>query len=549
MKRGNNQKKAKTRVEDVATPDYFSQLPDSIIHDHIYSCLSDRDVARTSILSKNWYRIWATYSYVVFHFIHTKKDRKKEGGDEMFFDMVESSMCKRFKHKFYVDSIEMFIKFPNMESLAPRLDRWIRIAIERSINITEFDLRVESFMAPYKVPQVVLHAGCLKVLSLSRCKFDQSSSDIKLPQLQELSFLSCNFSGSLLFEKFLSGCPVIEYVKMSFITWKDNQLLIPNLPKLKCFECLYCSMVDFITISAANILSFTFQTSRDCWPIYIDCASCITSLKELKFYGNTLTDYTDKFEILISELLSLERLEFRGCRCRDRFRISSQSLKRLVFRNCEKLSVDEIDAPNLQYFEYNEIDQPFFPINASNELQIHFGFMSRGINSSQWLSEFEDLLLQLSCWKDFKLVVHYDDSQKRLATGQSKKCVPIKKNIIIHEKLGDVNYSCLNNFNSNNFILISSKNYSDLVDEIFFLSYPDTLSVMYSDAKSMELILEKLKGVGSNPHLTHKLIGYEVDNCKANNALLDPATNVFIQKHSNARYETSTVTFNWEYVN
>nr|GMD20852.1 F-box protein At5g03100-like isoform X1 [Ipomoea batatas] len=69
--RKNNKKKdliaGDTTSSGTNKVDYFSKLPDPIIH-HIFSFLPIDDVARTSILSKEWHRIWLSYPTVDYHF-------------------------------------------------------------------------------------------------------------------------------------------------------------------------------------------------------------------------------------------------------------------------------------------------------------------------------------------------------------------------------------------------------------------------------------------------------------------------------------------------
>ncbi|XP_027174659.1 putative F-box protein At3g58860 [Coffea eugenioides] len=240
-----NEVRTRTILDDVSLGN-FSRLPGSMIH-HMCSFLYARDVARTSILSKSWYCVSAIYSNITFHFTYEKsklEDLFERGFPDGrfrqqvqrkkldFLVQTDKSIRTRLEREANVLRFYLHIDFPNLNLLAPGIDGWISLALKK--NIKELVLCVDCLnriRSYYNATQFVSLASCLKVLSLGYCTFE-SNLDIKLPQLQRISLRDSCFAGRSLFERFLCGCPVIEYVKIWFCKI-DEHLSIPNLPRLE----------------------------------------------------------------------------------------------------------------------------------------------------------------------------------------------------------------------------------------------------------------------------------------------------------------------------
>ncbi|XP_027125586.1 F-box/LRR-repeat protein At3g03360 [Coffea arabica] len=476
-----NEVQTRTTLDDVSLGN-FSRLPESMIH-HICSFLSARDVARTSILSKAWYCISAIYSYITLHFTYEKSDSEDLFGhglpDERFSQqverehldflfMIEESVRECLEMESNVLRVDLHIDFPDINLLAPRLDGWISLVLKK--NIKDLLLCVDtlnrtsahsawshynrirglsarssyngssgrSARSYYSVPQFLVLASCLKVLSLSYCAFE-SSLEIKLPQLQRLSFRDSCFVGRSLFERFLCGCPVIECVKM----WSckiDKLLSIPNLPRLEYFECVNCAIVDIIRMDAANLQKFYFGAPQSGWPKTIDWATCNPALKEVIFNGKS-SACIDVLSTVLSQLPFIETLELHDCMSYGKFKISSQTLKRLVFKDCSNLSFAQIDAPNLELLECVNCDEPFLPISASHHLQVHFSFVF-GAHSVEWLLTLKAFVKKLKHWEDLKLIV-YPEHQNKITDELQIE------GMIIHDKLSKLALEKLEGLGSN----------------------------------------------------------------------------------------------------
>lgn len=520
---------------DIASLDFISWMPDSIIH-HILSFLRARDVTCTAILSRSWNRIWSTHPYVVFHFSYNNYVTKQEQVlDEMdvekqkhdFLILTGNSICRRLAQEFCVRRFQLYIEFPDIELLTPNMDQWIGIAVKSTV--PELALCVDSFSGSkryfYSVPHSISLAVSLRNLSLSGCRFE-SSLNIKLPNLQKLSLSHSCFGDKFVFDRILLGCPVIEYVKVSFCKWMDSLLSVRSLPHLKYFEFLYSDEVDGIQIDVSDLHTFSFASSIMNWPRIINLATC-KALKELKLSGAGVTSIFLP-QALISQLHALEVLEFRNCNGSYGFKISSQRLKKLAFRDCHNLSGAEIDTPNLEFFEYCNCDEPFIPIKASDHIKIHMRFSLVG-ETVDWVVKLKQFFPKLRCFQDLKFIVYHHS-----------------KNMIIHEKLSEISFSSLFHFMHPKCICISSKSYTDILDEVFPSAYPESLFVIYSSSKTIELLSQKMKDLENDPTLLQKLVGFEVDTSKDAEHATDPATKFFIQAYSNALFKTAAIILNWK---
>lgn len=520
----------------IAPLDFISRLPDPIIH-HILSYLRARDVTSTAILSRTWNRTWSTYPYLVFHLFYDNSvtEREQVLGDKQiekrkhdFLILAGNSISRRLQLDFCVQRFQLYIDFPDMELLTPNMDRWIGMAVERTV--PQLAVCIDSLSGSdryfYSVPQSVLLASSLKVLSLSGCRFE-SRLDIKLPHLQKISLSHSCFTDEFLFHQILSGCPVIEYVKVSFCKWMDTLLSVSSLSHLKYFEFLYCDGVDNVEIDVSDLHTFSFAQSFGNWPRSINLATC-NALKELKLSGvGGTADFWHR--VLTCQLQALDVLEFQSCHGLESIRISSQGLKRLTFRDCRHFSGAEVDTPNLEFFECCNCDNPFIPINASDDIKIHLRFSLSG-KTVDWVAKLKQFLSKLRFYQDLKFIVYHRS-----------------KNMIIHEKLSEVKFSSLCHLMHPKCICISSKSYKDLLDELFPSVFPKLLFAVYCSPQMIEILAQKMKDLRKDSTLLHKLVGFEVVFSKDGTRPSDPATEYFIQAHSTARFEIATVLLNWKY--
>ncbi|CAI9113604.1 OLC1v1014237C1 [Oldenlandia corymbosa var. corymbosa] len=522
---------------EIAPLDFISTLPETIIH-YIFSFLRARDVTSTSVLSKTWHRIWSCYPIVVFHFAYGNVAVEQlQSPDSLgptmqkdeYLGLMEKSVCRRLEQDFPVQRFQLYTDFPDIKLLSAKMDEWVSMIAQR--NAAELALSIDSVTDSvryyYKVPEYVFIARSLTILSLSGCRFE-GSLNIKLPYLKKLSLSHSFFVDKFTFNNILSGCSVIEYVKVSSCRGMDSLIFISGFSHLKTFEFLYSDEVDSIRVDVSNLLTFSFASHLGRWPSSIDLTTS-KALKELILSGkNFAVDFA--VQPLVSQLPALEVLELRNWTGSRESMISSQSLKKLVFRYCHHLKDIQLDTPNLESFEYCNCDEPFIPINVSNAIQIHLRFALRG-DTVNWLVKLQQFLSRLSYTEDLNIIIF-----RRSA------------NMIIHEKFSEFSFSTLCHFMDPNYICISSRSYTDLLDELFPLAYPKSICVIHSNEKLMKLLSEKVEKLRNDPRLSPKLVGFhsvEVGTSGDTSPLFDAATQVLIKTHSTGLFRPSAIMVEW----
>lgn len=396
--------------------DNILRLPDSIIH-HIFTFLPSDDVARVSVLSKAWNHIWSTYPYVHFNFLYGDYVTKREEWPQLqheqsykqeFLDLIANAMQRCFQRNFDIKKFLMCINFPDMFLLGPHMDRWLAIAVDRNIPELILHMFADSFDSWYCVPQRVFTAESLKVLSFAGCKL-KGELDIELPNLQKLCFSNVYFAAKIFLRKVARGCPLLEHLEISYCEQIHELDSVSSFPQLKYFSLVDSLSWKRIKVHACNLHTFSYSSSKG-----KRCPIDLTTyggLRVLKLHGTKFINHHRPFEFeegLISNISTLEVLELQKCSGLRRFKISSQLLKTLVFRNCGDLEFVEVDSPNLLLFEYCGLEIPFFPRNTNSLLKVHmrFCFKSRDVD---WQARFQGFLANLVHHEHFKCVLYNYD--------------------------------------------------------------------------------------------------------------------------------------------
>ncbi|CAK9174519.1 unnamed protein product [Ilex paraguariensis] len=279
QKRKGSEEDGKIRLTPM---DPISQLSDHLIH-KVLSFLETKYAARTSVLSKAWNRIWLTFPIINInvHYNHyIQNNHLLESSQEEFLSLVDESLQRRFQENFSVSVFSMLISLPSLELVAPHMDWWLGIALERNVQKMVLIFCTDAHRLYHvRVPHAVMSATSLNVLELQNCTVD-GNCNIKLPQLCMLTLRYVR----LLDEKMLSD--------LSF-----------NFPIIE----------DLVIRSSKGLNS----------DIDIDVGlAAFIGLKVLKLQDAMITD--EKFQNLMSKLPCLEDLELIWCGSLNRIRISSQ---------------------------------------------------------------------------------------------------------------------------------------------------------------------------------------------------------------------------------
>ncbi|KAJ0007433.1 hypothetical protein Pint_29764 [Pistacia integerrima] len=162
------------------------------------SYLSIKEVAQISILSKRWNQLWI--SFPIFDFDQTdlltedksidmpvfeEKRLALHGLLKEFMEFVDASLIQFCELKFCMHKSRLFISILDVEELAPYIEKWIGLAIEKEVK--EFDLQfLTDSDTSYTFPPIVFSARSVTIKLVSS-KLENISNTIRFNSLKKLS--------------------------------------------------------------------------------------------------------------------------------------------------------------------------------------------------------------------------------------------------------------------------------------------------------------------------------------------------------------------------
>lgn len=451
--------------------DQISELPEPIIH-HILSFVRcPKDVARTVALSKKWRMIWA--SYFTIDFDQRKFGAQGQGGEknDKFINFVENSLATRLEPMLGIQKFRLYMTSFSSK-LVPHLNHWLSAAINK--NVKELEIHVEEKKSRrYILPENVLTAKMITSLKLYGCKLDNFGV-IDLPCLKELSIKKANLN-VVIIQSFIRSCPFVEDLRLVHCIGLVG-LHISALIKLKRVEVHECHGLKLVEIELPNLTSFWYCGKKS-WECKINLAGC-ESLRYLTLQDSNMTD--ELFHEQISKFPDLEKLVLKECNILESITILSKKLHGLSIIRCKKLEEAIIDTPNLFSLEYTGDKFPFSSLNITSLLDVKFHFESLRKRKPLLLLELRIFIGKFNKDEAWKLVVSS------------------KKDVIVHEELGEIQFPPSNNFKVE--LTKSSANLKDIVDNLLRMSHPKTLSFMSSPSSEfLKFLLEKLVNRELNP--------------------------------------------------
>ncbi|XP_065866969.1 uncharacterized protein [Euphorbia lathyris] len=461
--------------------DYISQLPDHVIH-HILSHLPcNKDVARTSILSKKWRDIWASYIILDFderkfhkqdwkhrfslELLSIKFKKKKEMGmkakNELFRNFVDDTLERRIEQNGCIQKFGLHLTSYCKEQ-ANHVNRWISLASKSKVQ--ELDLHIPSNRnLYYDLPQLVFASDSIISLRIHGCRLG-TCNDIKFSNLQKLSFGKLNINENII-QNLMLSCPLINDFRLIYCIGVKNLVLLSD--RLDRVDIHFCHGMEKIEIQSSSLQTFWYHAniSRHC---EVNLASC-KYLKNLTFVDAKMNDAT--FQNHLSNFPVLGRLALSKCNALQFITIKSHHLKALALRECAKLRETDIDTPNLLSFKYSGQTEwiPFSWMNPSGmkEAKLYFQCSStlHKSVSSIWYNGLTSFLKRFDHSKGMKLVV---------CSGE---------NVIIHEDMKEVliPLDCSLKLE----IIVSSISLEDILDNLLRRWRPVTLSIVPSTSSDL----------------------------------------------------------------
>ncbi|KAL3634822.1 hypothetical protein CASFOL_021876 [Castilleja foliolosa] len=317
----------------------LSQLPQPILH-NILSLLSQKDAVQTSVLSKSWRYLWHGRLNVEFH------DKYCFNGIKEFWHFFDKTLQR------YLDqnlSLQKFlVEFQFVVDLV-LLQKWIpvliRIMCVKSLHLIFIWSRTIVFSLPLIFSQseslVELH---LKGLNLSTLK---STDNVMLNNLQTLRLHYVDITDEI-FEKIISGCPLIENLDLLECTGLKS-IKLHKHHKIKSFGCSMDEQTIIEIEDPHPLESVSIQNCRN-WFLHHKNMH-FPHLKSLKLRSVQLPAET--FDNFSSFFPCLNELMLDSCHGLKEFLLFSSSIKRLTMKIDQRNRIKaSIDTPNILYFEY-----------------------------------------------------------------------------------------------------------------------------------------------------------------------------------------------------
>ncbi|PSR96212.1 F-box/LRR-repeat protein [Actinidia chinensis var. chinensis] len=323
--------------------DRISDLPEPII-DHIISFLRRDDVVRTSVLSKRWKHMWASFhvlDFDQFYFERLEKDK------ETFFDHVERSLSRFMEYSdARIWKFRLVVKVVDFIS-ATLVEKWMKVIVKRGFE--ELDLWIyPDIRSCYLLILSVLASNSPKVLKLRECSVlvhHLNTTGMKFMSLRKLTLDTIKLGGKLL-DNIISTCPLIEELALIHC-YGLSKIQVNGLHVIKRFDVIGpWKELEAIEVNASSLVYFHYD---DEYAPFIDLSKC-QNLKHLSIWNSTIE--AASFDELISKTPSVEVLDVISCDMLETFHISSLRLKRFALYDCKRLAWFDLDAPNLNLFLY-----------------------------------------------------------------------------------------------------------------------------------------------------------------------------------------------------
>ncbi|XP_060190360.1 F-box/FBD/LRR-repeat protein At5g44980-like, partial [Lycium barbarum] len=266
--------------EGTACSDRISYLPLEIIH--VILCkIPTRDIAKTSVLSQGWRRVWASRPTIyldelVFganYFSYTERDIQKR---DAFLTYLKKSLeiRKEYENNSAVDILflQMTVENSSAESL---VQKWIYFALENKAKALRLHLKT-TYGLRFNLLDIAFFADTLLWLVIHDCEITNCS--FMLPNLEVL-FLSnvCIENDDLV--DLIAGCPQIKYLSIDIYLDLERLSIVVSNPNLKFFRVHRPGFDSKIQIQSTNLKSLEFSsTCMDMCEIEITSTTTVRDL-------------------------------------------------------------------------------------------------------------------------------------------------------------------------------------------------------------------------------------------------------------------------------
>lgn len=264
-----NMKRSSVSIDGVV--DSISHLSDEILH-HIFSYIPTKFAIRTSVLSKRWRHVWSETPHLSFEWL----------------SVSPNSINETLANSYSASKITSFHLCTDLTTEAHCVNTLIKFAMTH--NVENLHLEFRNLIMKYKFPDFFYTNSSVKQLIV-----DAGFNNKMIPRcivfwtsLRSLSLRNCKLSDES-FHKILSGCPILESLRLQFCKSLHSldlsqsqqlrrleierssfspapmQILAPYIHYLRLRDAeALCALVDVSSLTEANV-DVSYFKARTCY--------------------------------------------------------------------------------------------------------------------------------------------------------------------------------------------------------------------------------------------------------------------------------------------
>ncbi|CDP07614.1 unnamed protein product [Coffea canephora] len=242
--------------------DQISRLPDEILV-YILSCLTLKEAARTSVLSKRWIDLWRSMACLDFdaskvlkkmfsipswgrYADFVRKERRKyvEWVDKVLLQSDKSLALDYLRVAFYLDNF-----------YGDEIHKWLQHAFARRVQRLELNLFPDDDPPSTQESYTFHYELFCPSSGQSQPGYSEihHHAQIGFKSLRALSLISVNVTGEVL-EFFLINCPLLERLVVEASSVLINLRVCGPSIALKYLEVCCCLMLQSIIVSDTNLV-------------------------------------------------------------------------------------------------------------------------------------------------------------------------------------------------------------------------------------------------------------------------------------------------------
>ncbi|OMO67482.1 hypothetical protein COLO4_30125 [Corchorus olitorius] len=204
----------------------FSDLPESVIL-HIFSFMDTIDVVRASAVATNWRYLWTKIPRLIFHYNRFCGTRNRD--DMEFKDLINWVLMAHDKSV----SIQSF----RLSCLGDHwIYRWMNILAQKHVRQLHLEVTGLTETTPFVLPRYLIASDSLEILEL---RFHECDTVVKIPshvgfsRLKSLTLEDTRLLDQVLFQNFISSCPLLETLILRQCQFHDFKVLDISLRDLR----------------------------------------------------------------------------------------------------------------------------------------------------------------------------------------------------------------------------------------------------------------------------------------------------------------------------